>query len=117
MTWGLALQLQDAPRGPVSLRIARAIVQEIERGRLRPGEQLPGTRKLATQLGVHRKTIIAGFLELERQGWIKARWDESDTGRQTKFYSLTAAGRKHLEREAENWKRLSGAINLVIEET
>jgi GntR family transcriptional regulator/MocR family aminotransferase len=72
MTWGLALQLQDPPRGPVSLRIARAIVQEIERGRLRPGEQLPGTRKLATQLGVHRKTIIAGFLELERQGWIKS---------------------------------------------
>ncbi|HEX4385331.1 MAG TPA: PLP-dependent aminotransferase family protein [Myxococcales bacterium] len=69
-TWGLALQLQDPPKGPVSLRIARGIVQEIERGRLRPGDQLPGTRKLATQLGVHRKTIIAGFLELERQGWI-----------------------------------------------
>jgi PadR family transcriptional regulator, regulatory protein PadR len=68
-------------------------------------------------LQVQQGSLYPALYRLERQGWIKARWDESDTGRQTKFYSLTAAGRKHLEREAENWKRLSGAINLVIEET
>lgn len=70
MTRELVLQLASTPRGPVSLRIARSIVQEIERGRLRPGERLPSSRKLAAQLGVHRKTVMAGFRELLRQGFI-----------------------------------------------
>jgi DNA-binding PadR family transcriptional regulator len=39
---------------------------------------------------------------------------ESETGRRAKFYSLTAAGRAQLEKEAENWSRLSSAINLVV---
>ncbi len=41
---------------------------------------------------------------------------ESETGRQAKFYALTAAGRSQLEKETANWNRLSAAINLVIEE-
>src|ERR1700753_1054154 len=49
----------------------------------------------------------------EQQGWIEARWAESETGRQAKFYSLTTAGRQQLEKETANWERLSGAINLV----
>jgi PadR family transcriptional regulator, regulatory protein PadR len=52
---------------------------------------------------------------LEQQGWIRAKWAASETGREAKFYSLTAGGRKHLEAEAANWKRLSEAINLVVE--
>jgi GntR family transcriptional regulator / MocR family aminotransferase len=64
------LQLASTPRGPVSLRLARSIVQEIERGRLRPGERLPSSRKLAAQLGIHRKTVVAAFRELLRQGFI-----------------------------------------------
>jgi DNA-binding PadR family transcriptional regulator len=53
---------------------------------------------------------------LEQQGWIKAKWAESETGRQAKFYSLTAGGRKQLESETANWARLSDAINLVVQE-
>jgi PadR family transcriptional regulator, regulatory protein PadR len=52
---------------------------------------------------------------LEQQGWIRAKWAESETGRQAKFYTLTAAGSKQLEQETANWNRLSGAINLVIQ--
>ena len=47
---------------------------------------------------------------------IRAKWAESETGREAKFYSLTAAGRRQLEHETANWNRLSGAINLVIQE-
>src|SRR5215831_13972795 len=50
-----------------------------------------------------------------QQGWIRAKWAESETGRQAKFYSLTAAGRSRLEKEKESWKRLSNAIDLVID--
>jgi GntR family transcriptional regulator/MocR family aminotransferase len=70
MTWDLTLQLQPGERGPVFLQIARTIADDIQRGRLQAGEWLPSTRKLAAQLGVHRKTVTAGYLELEREGWI-----------------------------------------------
>jgi len=52
---------------------------------------------------------------LEQNGWIKAKWGESDNNRRAKFYSLTPAGRKYLEREQANWQRLSAAIGLVLE--
>ena len=67
-------------------------------------------------LQVQQGSLYPALYRLEQQGWIKAKWAESENGRQTKFYSLTAAGRKQLEFETENWKRLSGAVNLVIEE-
>ena len=57
-------------RAPEFLRIARAVMGDIERGRLRPSDALPGTRELAASLGVHRNTVIAAFRELGAQGWI-----------------------------------------------
>src|SRR5256885_7754923 len=67
-------------------------------------------------LQVQQGSLSPALHRLEQQGWIRAKWTESETGRQAKFDSLTPAGRKQLEHEAENWKRLSGAINLVIQE-
>jgi PadR family transcriptional regulator PadR len=67
-------------------------------------------------LQVQQGSLYPALHRLEQQGWIKARWAESETGRQAKFYSLTAAGRKQLEAEAANWNRLSTAINLVVSE-
>ena len=66
-------------------------------------------------LQVQQGSLYPALHRLEQQGWIRAKWAESETGREAKFYALTAAGRKHLEEEAANWKRLSGAINVVIE--
>jgi transcriptional regulator len=67
-------------------------------------------------LQVQQGSLYPALHRLEQQGWIKARWAESETGRQAKFYALTAAGRKQLESEAANWSRLSAAINLVVSE-
>jgi transcriptional regulator len=66
-------------------------------------------------LQVQQGSLYPALHRLEQQGWIRARWAESETGRQAKFYALTAAGRKQLEQETANWSRLSAAINLVIE--
>jgi PadR family transcriptional regulator PadR len=66
-------------------------------------------------LQVQQGSLYPALHRLEQQGWIRAKWAESDTGRQAKFYALTAAGRKQLEQESENWSRLSAAINLVME--
>jgi PadR family transcriptional regulator, regulatory protein PadR len=65
-------------------------------------------------LQVQQGSLYPALHRLEQQGWIRAKWAESETGRQAKFYSLTAAGRKQLEQETANWNRLSSAINLVI---
>ena len=67
-------------------------------------------------LQVQQGSLYPALHRLEQQGWIRGKWEESETGRQAKFYSLTAAGRKQLEQEAANWKRLSSAINLVVQE-
>ena len=67
-------------------------------------------------LQVQQGSLYPALHRLEQQGWIKAKWAESESGRQAKFYSLTAAGRKQLESETANWARLSEAINLVVQE-
>src|ERR1700744_2075715 len=67
-------------------------------------------------LQVQQGSLNPALHRLEQQGWIKAKWAESETGRQAKFYSLTAAGRAQLEKETESWQRLSGAINLIVQE-
>jgi PadR family transcriptional regulator PadR len=66
-------------------------------------------------LQVQQGSLYPALHRLEQRGWIKAKWKESETGRQAKFYSLTASGRAQLEKEAHNWSRLSAAINLVVE--
>jgi transcriptional regulator len=66
-------------------------------------------------LQVQQGSLYPALHRLEQQGWIRAKWAESETGREAQFYSLTAAGRRQLEAEAANWKRLSEAVNLVIE--
>jgi PadR family transcriptional regulator PadR len=68
-------------------------------------------------LQVQHGSLYPALHRLEQKVWFKAKWAETETGRKAKFYSLTAAGRAQLEKEAANWSRLSAAINLVVETT
>jgi transcriptional regulator len=67
-------------------------------------------------LQVQQGSLYPALHRLEQQGWIEAKWAESETGRQAKFYSLTAAGRGQMEKETANWNRLSAAIDLIVTE-
>ena len=67
-------------------------------------------------LQIQQGSLYPALHRLEQQGWIKAQWAETETGRNAKFYSLTRAGRSQMERELANWDRLSTAINLVVRE-
>lgn len=67
-------------------------------------------------LQVQQGSLYPALHRLEQQAWIKATWRETESGRMAKFYALTAAGRKQLEKELESWSRLSAAIDLVIRE-
>ena len=64
-------------------------------------------------LQVQQGSLYPALHRLEQQGWIRAAWGETETGRQAKLYSLTEAGRVQLEKELAQWERLSTAINLV----
>ncbi len=66
-------------------------------------------------LQVQQGSLYPALHRLEAQGWIKAEWRDSENNRRAKYYALTAAGRKRLKAELENWRRLSTAIGQVIE--
>lgn len=66
-------------------------------------------------LKVNQGSLYPAMHRLEHQGWIKAEWGVSELGRRARFYHLTAAGRKQLELESDNWARLSMAIGRILE--
>ena len=67
-------------------------------------------------LQIQQGSLYPALHRLEQQAWIKSEWRPTETGRMAKFYSLTRAGRRHMEKELANWTRLSAAIDLVVQE-
>ena len=65
---------------------------------------------------VNQGSLYPALHRLEQKGWLRAEWRHSETGREAKYYSLTAAGRKQLALEKHSWARLSGAVNLIFGE-
>jgi len=65
-------------------------------------------------LQVSDGSLYPALHKLEQEGWITAEWKTSDLGRRAKFYSLTHLGRRHLDKEAANWERLSTAISHIV---
>jgi PadR family transcriptional regulator, regulatory protein PadR len=65
-------------------------------------------------LSVQQGSLYPALHRLEQQGWIDADWKNTELGRSAKFYALTRDGRKQLERELENWRRLSSAVGLLL---
>ena len=65
-------------------------------------------------LQVSHGSLYPALHKLEQQGWIKAEWRASENNRRAKFYALTRAGRRQLEKETESWTRLSGAISQIV---
>lgn len=66
-------------------------------------------------LQVSDGSLYPALHKLEQEGWIQAEWKLSENNRRAKYYSLTRLGRKEMEREAANWRRLSAAISQVVE--
>jgi GntR family transcriptional regulator/MocR family aminotransferase len=66
----MGIKVDKDQKMPPYLQIAHAIIEEIRRGRLQPGGALPGTRELAEELNVNRKTVILAYDELTAQGWL-----------------------------------------------
>jgi PadR family transcriptional regulator PadR len=66
-------------------------------------------------LQLNQGTIYASLVRLLQQGWISAAWGTSENNRKAKFYSITKAGRRQLDREKENWQRIAGVVGRVLQ--
>lgn len=65
---------------------------------------------------VNQGSLYPALHRLEQKGWLKAKWKQSETGREAKYYSLTASGRQQLTEERNSWARLAGAVQLIFDE-
>lgn len=66
------------------------------------------------ELKVSQGSLYPALHKLEHEGWITSTWGPSDNNRRAKYYELTRAGRKALQRETQEWNRLSAAIAMVV---
>jgi len=65
-------------------------------------------------LQVQQGSLYPALHRLEKRGWLRAEWGESENGRQAKFYTLSKIGQKQLALETSNWDRLSAAVSLIL---
>jgi PadR family transcriptional regulator, regulatory protein PadR len=59
-------------------------------------------------------SIYPALIRLEQRGWIAAKWGTSENNRRAKFYSLTKAGRRQLERETQGWARIVEVMGRLL---
>src|ERR1700719_67268 len=68
-------------------------------------------------LQVQQGSLYPALHRLEYKKLLASNWQPSETGREAKFYELTARGRAHLKAETENWKRLTDVVGLILKGT
>ena len=66
-------------------------------------------------LQLNEGTVYTALLRLQQQRWITSSWGASENNRRAKFYSITKNGRKQLALETENWERISGVIERLLQ--
>jgi PadR family transcriptional regulator, regulatory protein PadR len=87
---------------------------------LEPGTGWAISQRLRQQsneaLQVSHGSLYPALHKLEAEGWIQGKWQQPEgSGRPSKLYSLTAAGRKELRKKAQDWSKLSSAVNVILE--
>ena len=65
-------------------------------------------------LRVEEGSLYPALHRMEQQGWVKAEWGVTDKNREARFYGLTAAGRRQLAQEQEQWARLTDGVARVL---
>ncbi len=102
----------DLPQGTLDLLILRTLSLGPNHGwALSERIHQVSSKVLLVQQG----SLYPALHRLERRGWIKARWGASENNRRARFYELTKSGRKQLEAEESEWKKLAAAVAQVLE--
>jgi PadR family transcriptional regulator len=65
-------------------------------------------------LVLNEGTVYTSLLRLQQRGWISSEWGTSENNRKARFYAITKRGLKQLERETDDWQRISSVIGRVL---
>jgi len=102
----------ELPQGTLDLLILRTLLSGPQHGwAISERVQQVSSEALSIQQG----SLYPALHRLERRGWIKPRWGTSDNNRRAKYYELTRTGQKRLEEETEAWRKLTVAVEQVLE--
>jgi PadR family transcriptional regulator PadR len=104
----------DLVQGTLDLLILRILALQPLHG-WAIGERMTQMSNAILQVGPG--SLYPALHKLEQAGWVAAEWSVNEAGRRVKFYSITKEGRKRLQKEAADWKRLSGAISSIVFES
>ncbi len=66
-------------------------------------------------LHVPQGSLYPALYRMQRRGFLAAEWRTHEGGREAKYYKITRAGRRELERQSDDWKQLRGVIDLILE--
>ena len=65
-------------------------------------------------LMLNQGTLYPALVRLEQKGWIKGAWQRTESNREAKYYGITKAGSRALEKQAERWRRLAGLVDKLL---
>ena len=102
----------DLPQGTLDLLILKTLSLGPRHG-WAISERLHEVSRATLQ--IPQGSLYPALHRLERRGWIASTWGASDNNRRAKFYELTRAGRKQLDTETDAWKRLTRAVELIMD--
>jgi transcriptional regulator len=109
------------PQNPTSLLpgTLELIVLQLLQGEPTNGYDLTLRIQTITKdvLNVNAGSLYPALYRLEQRGMLHAEWAASESGRRTKVYSVTAAGREHLAAQREGWERFAGALGAILRTT
>ena len=63
---------------------------------------------------LNQGTMYAALVRLDQKGWIKGAWARTENNREAKYYAITRAGTRALEKQTERWRRLAGLVNKLL---
>jgi DNA-binding PadR family transcriptional regulator len=63
---------------------------------------------------LNQGTMYAALVRLEQKGWIRGTWQRSENNREAKYYAITKAGARALERQTQRWRRLAGLVDKLL---
>ncbi len=69
------------------------------------------------QVLLNQGTIYASLVRLQQRSWISAEWGVSDNNRRAKFYSITKAGKRQMQKDRTEWERLTAVMGRVLAAT
>jgi PadR family transcriptional regulator, regulatory protein PadR len=65
-------------------------------------------------LQLNMGTLYPALMRLEQRGFVRGKWGTTETKRKARFYEITAAGKRHLEKEKQQWERMAGIIHTLL---